>query len=242
MMRFFEQFPEIFSVMSLRADCTMRVWGDSRRDRAAHENRKKFFALARIPSQAIYGVLPVHGTRVVVIEEQSPQLIADTDALITTRKNIFLSVTAADCFVVLFYDPIAKIVGVAHVGWRGVVANIVVETIRALCALGAHAENLHVAIAPGISQANFTFDYKEFIKHFGIYRQDKFVVPSRQRGMVHVSLQGIIVQQLRENGITKDRITSTAECTYAHPEKYFSYRRDKPKDVEAMIVLIGMRE
>lgn len=240
-MRFFEQFPEIFSVMSLRADGTMRIWGDAVRDRVAQQNRETFFAKIGIATRDVHSALPIHGARVAVIERQSPHVIADTDALVTTHKNLFLAVTAADCFVVLFYDPRAAIVGIAHVGWRGVVGNVTMETVRALCAAGAHVENLHVAIAPGISQANFTFDYKELIKHFGIYRQDKFVVPSRQRGKVHVSLQGIIVRQLAESGIPKEQIAPTTECTYAHPDKYFSYRRDKPKDVEAMIVMVGMQ-
>ena len=52
------------------------------------------------------------------------------DGLITDQKNIAISTTNADCILLLFFDPIKKVIANTHSGWRGTVQRISVETVR----------------------------------------------------------------------------------------------------------------
>ena len=41
-----------------------------------------------------------------------------TDGLITDKKNLILSTTNADCILLLFFDPVKKIIANTHSGWN----------------------------------------------------------------------------------------------------------------------------
>lgn len=74
----------------------------------------------------------VHGARVIAVEH--PGTHGDADALVTTRPDLPLAVFTADCLGVVVDAGTA--VGVAHAGWRGLVAGVVESTVQALVDLG----------------------------------------------------------------------------------------------------------
>ena len=43
------------------------------------------------------------------------------DILVTAERGVPLAIFTADCLAIVFYDPGARILGLAHVGWRGTV-------------------------------------------------------------------------------------------------------------------------
>ena len=51
-----------------------------------------------------------------------------TDGLITNKKNIILSTTNADCILLLFFDPVKKVIANTHSGWKGTIQRIAVKT------------------------------------------------------------------------------------------------------------------
>lgn len=57
----------------------------------------------------------------------------------------------------------------------------------------------------------------------------------------NIHMVGIIIRQLREKSIKQENINATDECTFDLNEKYFSYRRDKPETIEAMVAYIGIK-
>ena len=56
--------------------------------------------------------------------------IDETDALITNQSGICLCVQTADCVPILLFDPVKKVIGAVHAGWRGTVKKIVEATIQ----------------------------------------------------------------------------------------------------------------
>ena len=54
------------------------------------------------------------------------------DALVSQIKNVGLSILAADCAPVLFYNPEKKIIGCAHSGWKGALNGIIRNTVKKL--------------------------------------------------------------------------------------------------------------
>ena len=55
----------------------------------------------------------------------------------TARPGVVLAVRAADCVPVLLADPDAGVIGAAHAGRPGLVAEVVPHTVAAMRALGA---------------------------------------------------------------------------------------------------------
>ena len=88
------------------------------------------------------------------------------DAIVTGVENIGLGVLTADCVPILFYDPINKLIGCAHVGWKGALKGIVKNTIKKFNELNCKIENLNVVIGPCIKKQNYEVGldfYKKFI-------------------------------------------------------------------------------
>jgi len=170
----------------------------------------------------------VHGTRVVVAHaDNRGGVLPETDGLVTKENNIFLVITVADCFPVYFYDPRTKTIGLIHAGWRGISQNIVKEAAKVLERSSADVKNLLAGIGPGIRECHFEVQ-GDIARLFGT--KEKFV-----------NLGSVIQRQLIELGIKKSNIEDSGECTYCLDQKYFSYRRDKPAQVEAMIAYIGRK-
>jgi len=52
-----------------------------------------------------------------------------TDGLITDKKGITLTTTNADCILILFYDPVKKVIANVHSGWKGTFKKIAEKTV-----------------------------------------------------------------------------------------------------------------
>jgi len=78
----------------------------------------------------------VHGARVAVVDTPTGLLDAEADGLVTAAPDACLAVLGADCALVGLASP-EGITGVAHAGWRGLVAGVVEETVAAMRSLGA---------------------------------------------------------------------------------------------------------
>jgi YfiH family protein len=76
----------------------------------------------------------VHGAEVVRVTRAGEHAGVAADAAVTTVEGAPLSVQTADCAAVLLWAHEA--VGVAHAGWRGLMAGVVEATAAAMTELG----------------------------------------------------------------------------------------------------------
>lgn len=179
----------------------------------------------------------VHGSKVEFITKNSQNKVKDTDALVTKEKGLFLSVSVADCLPINFYDPVKKVVGIAHAGWRGVIKKIVVETLRVFGEAGSDKKNIHVEFGPHILSCHFKVQ-SDILSEFDEYKE--FII--ERDGEMYIDLQSIVKKQLTQSGVPEENITTTNVCTFCEKNTFFSYRRDKPEEVQAMVAFIGIRE
>jgi polyphenol oxidase len=92
----------------------------------------------------------VHGADVARVH-WAPGVIDDVDALITDRPGIGLFTTHADCFPIVLWDPVNRAVGLAHAGWRGTRAEVVIATLRGMQhEFGTQPRHVRAGIGPGI--------------------------------------------------------------------------------------------
>jgi len=202
-------------------------------DLALANNRRIFFERQGIDEQNIVRLDQVHSAEVVKVDgSHRGKIIPNADGLVTSDKNFFLTVTVADCFPVYFYNPVLNSIGLAHSGWRGTVNNIVGETVKVM---QGNPDDLIAGIGPGIQACHFEIK-EDVLEKFAkypeavIYRDEK----------IFINLPKIITQQLTDAGVKIVNIENCGECTFCQKEKYFSFRRDRPKSVQAMIAYIGV--
>jgi len=233
MLTFLNAFSELLAGMSEKKDGSMRISVSTPEN--IMRNRMVFLSQQGLDESKVYAGILVHGKKVQRVTGSDERIFPDTDSLVTDENGIFLSVTGADCYPVYFYDSRKKIIGLAHAGWRGAVADIVKATLDEMTVMGSDTKDISVAFGPGICS-----------KHFDVKSENEELFsgwPSaidHEDGKVHIDLQSIFTSQLMENGISKKNITLSEHCTACEPERFFSYRRDKPEEVEAMMAIIGI--
>lgn len=100
----------------------------------------------------------MHGRNVVVVERPSAGLSQDADGLVTTSAEVPIAVLGADCALVALASP-DGVVGVAHAGWRGLVAGVLSATVAAMRDLGAR--DLSAVLGPCIHPECYEFGARQ---------------------------------------------------------------------------------
>lgn len=231
MIRFFQDIREVSAFLSERKDGSMKLVKDSD---VNQKNRKRFFKEIGIGGEKVVAAEIVHGTKIEMVDEGSPDIILGADGMVTRKKDIFLSVTVADCIPVFFYEKQQEIVGIAHCGWRGIVDGIIGNAVGKIAEIGGNPENIRVVLGPGIGKCHFEIR-EDVLDNF---RDHPESVANREE-RIFVDLKGIIKKQLFLSGARPENIEDDDECTM-ESRRYFSYRRDKPEIPEAMVAVIGM--
>jgi len=195
-------------------------------------NRATLTQAFGVGPQQLLAVNQVHGEDVLVIDSPNYDLRhfqqVEADAIITDQPGLMLAVLVADCFPVLFFDPLKRVIAVVHVGWRGAAADLIGKTVKALqVQFGSVPETLHAAVGPGISGHAYQVDRpvrQEFIKNGQPWEQI-----SREQTARHwlLDLRICCELQLQNAGITQANMESVNQCTCCHKELFFSYRRDQ---------------
>jgi YfiH family protein len=148
------------------------------------------------------------------------------DILTTTERGVPLAIFTADCLAIVLYDPVARVLGLAHVGWRGTVRGTTLAAVRSVCERGGVASRLRVAIAPSIGPCCYEVDEPvtaEFERVFG-QRWTGWGAPAGN-GHVMLDLWAANEALLREAGVAPASIDNPRLCTACHPELLYSYRK-----------------
>lgn len=187
-----------------------------------------------------------HQTKIRVISEQdrgagimAPKKYKGVDGLITNVPEIPLMTFHADCTPLYFVDPIKRVVGMAHAGWRGAfsgMASKMIEEMRRV--YGSEAATIQVGIGPAIGECCF------FIRE-DVYRQVK-VFPNYvtklkkvKEEQWSVSLESVHEHFLQIEGVLANNIWKSKVCTFCESERLFSHRRmgEKRGNLAAVIQL-----
>lgn len=185
-------------------------------------NRARVAHAMGVAPEALVTVHQVHSADAVLITTP-PALRPRADAMVTATPGIALAVLTADCQPVLFADPQAGVIGAAHAGWRGARDGVLEATIDAMEALGAERRNIAAVVGPCISQNAYEVG-QEFFETFTDDDPDSrrfFVNGAGDRMLFNLPAYGL--HRLRGAGI--GHAEWTQHCTYAEPQRFFSYRR-----------------
>jgi YfiH family protein len=180
-------------------------------------NRKIALQKLGLSIENLCNLKQVHGDKVCIAQRGKQE----GDALVTNKNGLILAVSIADCYPVLFYDEVNKVIGAAHAGWRGTVSKIAGKTVQAMIDLGAETKNIKAAIGQGISQSNFEVG-NEVIDQF---EKNGFPEICWKNNKIDLVLCNQFI--LKRNNIPEENIWTMNRCTFE--DDFFSYRRDKGK-------------
>ena len=186
------------------------------------ENRARVAKALGTSEPKLLSLSQIHSTEVLIVDAPFTATPPKADGLVTKTPGLAISALAADCGPVLFCDPQAQIIGACHAGWRGALAGVTTETIRAMESLGASRKNIHAVLGPCISQDSYEVghDYRDtFVAENEAHDRFFKLGPNCKP---HFDLKRFIMARLRKDGITE--IDALPDCTYAQPDDYFSYR------------------
>lgn len=212
-------------------------------DRAAiDENRRRAIA-AVLPRAELATVHQIHSASVVHVERPWAQGERPrADGMVTDRSNLLLGILTADCAPVLFADAEARVIGVAHAGWRGALGGVTDATLAAMEELGASRHRIAAAIGPCIAQASYEVG-EDFRTAFASLEpgSGRFFVESAT-GKPHFDLQAYLVHRLLAAGV--EQVEALQLDTYDDPGRFYSYRRATHRgepDYGRQVSLIGLR-
>lgn len=139
----------------------------------------------------------IHGANIATVTAASPAPVAGVDGLITTSRGITLGISVADCAPVWIVTRDGRSGALLHSGKKGAELGIVPYGIEALCELAR--------IAPS-----------ELTVVIG---------PCIRPPCYEIDFAAEIRNQAGRAGVTA--IQDEGICTACHPERYYSYRREK---------------
>lgn len=79
----------------------------------------------------------------------------DCDGLVTTLDDVGIAVMTADCLPVLFFSPLGKAVAAIHCGWRGLVNDLIANTINFMTSLGIPRGSIMMTLGPAIGPQSY---------------------------------------------------------------------------------------
>lgn len=188
-----------------------------------------------------------HTDNVVSIDEINTNNTIDTkilsDGLITNKRGIVLATTNADCILLLFFDPVKKIIANTHSGWKGTLQEISIKTVEKMINIyGCNPKDIIVCICPSIRKCHFEVgeDVKEmFYKQFKkLGNTDEFIFNRHEKW--YVDTVYINKMLLKGMGILEDNIEDSGICSVCNSNIIHSYRVEG-KDYGLATALIGLR-
>ena len=160
------------------------------------------------------------------------QEYVEIDGLVTNTKNIALATTNADCILLLFFDPVKKVIANVHSGWRGTLQRISIEAVNKMKNdYGCNPTDIICCICPSIRKCHFKVhkDVQEpFYNEFKDLKEiDEIIVPvnGEERWSIDtVKINEIILEQA---GLKKANIIDCGICSVCNSDLIHSFRVEK---------------
>lgn len=195
-------------------------------DAAENVRRNRERALSALDgAQALNTVYQIHGAAVARADGLWEHAVAPkADAMVTDRPGIAIGILTADCAPVLFADPVNRVVGAAHAGWRGAVGGVLAAAVEAMEQLGARRQQIRAVVGPAIARESYEVG-PEFPAPF--LEEDpenkRFFHPSVRETHHMFDLGGYVESRLA--ALDLDAVSRLERDTCAEEDLFFSYRR-----------------
>jgi YfiH family protein len=153
----------------------------------------------------------------------------DADGHLTASEGVLLAVTVADCVPVFLVDPVTRVAGLLHAGWRGTTVGILERGIALLREeFGGLPGDLHLHLGPAICGECYEVGVE-------VHHALGFPDPGEP---TPVDLRASLASRAVELGVAEARVTQSGWCTLCEGSPFFSHRRG---DLARQVGFLGIR-
>jgi len=171
----------------------------------------------------------VHGSKIKIIKNyvnKNRTVMPDCDGLLTNLNDITLVIRHADCFPIFLFDPIQKVIGLLHSGWKGVRDHIILSGLNQMQSeFDSKPGDILVGIGPGARQCCYLFEsdwnHSQLLK---IQSWDPYI--KRQGKYYYVDLPAYIKNDAIIFGVAPENIEDCGICTICD-ERFYSWTRQR---------------
>ena len=218
------------------ADGNVSYSGGRDRDDAWAMRRRWLEPLGLDP-EAIVTTGQVHGKTVLPVgasdrgrgAQPGSTILGLADATMTDTAGPVLFSLHADCLPILLADPVRRVIAVTHAGWRGTVADIAGETVRAMAdRYGSRPVDLLAFLGPAISGEHYEVGPEVVTEWQAVPDADPAAYwPGRddrwQFDTVAANASRLVVAGVRPASIERSGI-----CSWRSADNWFSHRAQGP--------------
>ena len=176
-----------------------------------------------------------------------PKELTNVDGLITNITDITFSLGFADCTPLYLYDPVKKVIGDIHSGWKGTLQRIGEIAIKKMidkyycnpkdiiCCIGPCIKKCHFEVSKDVAD----LFKEEFCEMEDINEIITCINDLEQKYVIDTTR--INQNMLREAGLLKENIIDSGICTVCNSKYMHSYRAYKEKAGRNTAIL-GLRK
>jgi hypothetical protein len=171
----------------------------------------------------------VHRDGIWVVDGPGPLSSQDPppecDAVVTDRPGVALCIKTADCVPIFLADPVRRVIGAVHAGWKGTAMQIVEKAVGKMARqFGGRPADLVALIGPAIGPCCYEVDAAVYQAMSDDPARDAFFSAGRGSGKWMLDLFQANRLQLIRSGVPPQGIRQAGFCTACHPGLFFSHR------------------
>jgi len=179
------------------------------------KNRADIRKSLKLPTDPCW-MKQIHGLTIREIKSQNSGMICD--ASFTVQPGVVCAVLSADCLPILITNKSGTLVGVIHVGWRGLEKKIIQKFIKSI---PSKPNTLIAWVGPSISEKHYPIQ-EDVYKKLKYISQEIFEKRDDQHWNLNLSLAAQMI--LKSEGVLNIHIEKM--CTYGNSNLFYSYRRE----------------
>ena len=212
------------------------------------DNRNRFLEKNRLDYQDCICMRCDHGSKIFSVNRRdftanfgaaSSETMLESEVLVTNEPGTVLMLLTADCLPTAFYDPIQKVIALAHLNRKTIAHDLGQKTVSFLTEhYNTDPANLLVAIGPHIKKESYRF---ELPLNTPIPLQLKNHT-EESAGFVSLDLAAAEIDQLTKVGVQKKHIAISNIDSATSPD-YFSHyqnQRDAQYPAGRMATIFSM--
>lgn len=175
-----------------------------------------------------------------------PKNYWEVDGLVTDKTNITFSLGYADCTPLFLYDPVKRVIGDIHSGWKGTLMKIGKKAVaKMLEVYGCNPKDIICCIGPCIRKCHFEVErdvYEMFYKEFLYTNRIDDIITKENTNNSKFYIDTVLINKLilQEAGLDTKNIIDSKICTACNSKLMHSYRVNKEK-AGRNTAIIGLR-
>ncbi len=184
----------------------------------------------------------IHSNQVICFKKESDVKNKLTgDAIVSKVKNIGISILAADCAPILFYDTKKEIIACAHSGWKGALNGVIKNTLEKFNEFDSNKNDLIAVVGPCLDKKSYEVKTDFFKKFVDLNKNNDVFFSKIDNEKYTFDLRGFINKEIYDSNVSD--IENIELDTFSKSEFFYSYRRscvNKEKDYGRCISVIMM--